>query len=243
MIRTIPYEKVSDIYDGLMQKLDYESWSKYILLIAEGNLHHNSKILELGSGNCKMANIITGKFKNYFATDISMTMLRYSNGKSVSKICCDMSLLPFKKKFDFIFSAFDSVNYILTKKSLLNLFKEVKQVLSNDGIFTFDVSLEENSLNFIISKTTEGEYNGNSYRMISKYNKRTRIHFNNFYIWNTAGEKFKEMHKEKIYKIDTYFELSEKAGLQTLECYDCFDISDVNSKSKRAQFVMRKMTK
>ena len=79
--------------------------------------------------------------------------------------------------------------------------------------------------------------------MVSKYNKRTRIHSNNFYIWNKAGEKFKEMHKEKIYNIDTYFELSEKAGLQTVECYDCFDFSDVNSKSKRAQFVMRKMSK
>ena len=242
MIRTIPYEKVSNIYDGLMQKLDYESWSNYILLIAEDNLSTDSKILELGSGNCKMANIIVGKYQNYIATDISISMLRASNVNGFSKICCDMSLLPFKIKFDFIFSAFDSINYILKKKSLFNLFKEVKQLLRDDGIFTFDVSLEENSVNFIISKTIEGQYNGNSYRMVSKYNKRTRIHSNNFYIWNKAGEKFKEMHKEKIYNIDTYFELSEKAGLQTVECYDCFDFSDVNSKSKRAQFVMRKMS-
>lgn len=241
MIRTIPYEKVSAIYDGLMEKLDYESWSKYILLIAEDYIHNESKILELGSGNCKMAQIIADKYRNYFATDISVPMLSSSNKISFSKVCCDMSLLPFKKDFDFIFSAFDSVNYILKKKSLLKLFKEVKGLLSRDGIFTFDVSLEENSLNFIISKTTEGQYNGNSYRMISKYNKRIRIHSNNFYIWNGAGEKFKEMHKEKIYEIDTYFELAEKAGLHTVECYDCFDFSDVNSKSKRAQFVMRKI--
>jgi hypothetical protein len=49
------------------------------------------------------------------------------------------------------------------------------------------------------------------------------------------------MHKEKIYHIDTYFKLAGKAGLQVVACYDCFDFIDVRPKSKRAQFVMRKI--
>ena len=240
IVRTKPYDKVSAIYEGLMRKLDYESWSKYILLIAEDNIHSQSKILELGSGNCKMAEIISAIYQDYFATDISLPMLRSSNRNRLTKVCCDMTLLPFKTKFDFIFSAFDSVNYILKKKWLLNLFNEVNYLLEKDGLFTFDVSLEENSLDFVISKTTEDKHNGNLYQMISKYNSRSRIHYNKFYIWNDSGKKYKEVHKEKIYNIDTYFQLAEKAGLQTVACYDCFDFKDVNSKSKRAQFVMRK---
>jgi SAM-dependent methyltransferase len=240
MITVKPYEKVSEIYKGLMHNLDYISWSKYILLIAEDQIHPNSKILELGSGSCEMANLITEGYKNYIATDISFQMLSSYDKSDLKRICCDMTALPFKSKFDFIFSAFDSVNYILKKKSLSNLFKEVSRLLSEDGIFTFDVSLEENSLNFIISKTTESLHNGYSYRMTSKYNKRSKIHSNNFYIWNEAGEKYKEMHKEKIYEIDTYFEFAERAGLYTVACYDCFDFENVKEKSKRAQFVMRK---
>jgi len=240
MITVKPYEKVSEIYKGLMRKLDYNSWSKYILLIAEGQIHSDSKILELGSGSCEMASLITSSYKNYVATDISFQMLSSCEKSDLKRICCDMTMLPFNSKFDFIFSAFDSVNYILKRKSLSNLFKEVSHLLCDTGIFTFDVSLEENSLNFIISKTTENCHNGLTYRMISKYNKRSRIHSNNFYIWNEAGEKYKEMHKEKIYEIDTYFELAERAGLYTVACYDCFDFEDVKAKSKRAQFVMRK---
>lgn len=235
------YEKVSVIYDGLMKKLDYDSWAKYILLIAEDNVYSKAKILELASGNCKMAKIITDRYKNYYATDISFQMLVSSRNNELKKVCCDMTLLPFKTKFNFIFSAFDSVNYILNQRSLLNLFKEVNNLLSDDGIFTFDVSLQNNSLNFITRKSTEGQHKGNWYQLLSKYNKRSRIHYNNFYIWNESGNKFKEMHKEKIYDINTYFKLSEKAGLITESCYDCFTFNDVNSKSKRAQFVMRKI--
>jgi predicted TPR repeat methyltransferase len=241
MLRVKPYEKVSAIYDGLMSNLDYASWSKYILLIAEENINEKSKILELGAGSCKIAEVISKSYKNYIATDISFPMLHSADNKNLKRICCDMSLLPFKKKFDFVFSAFDSVNYILKKKLLLNLFYEVKHLLEDNGIFTFDVSLEENSLNFLVSKTTEGHHNGNQYQMKSKYNSLRRIHSNNFYIWNDAGKKYKEMHKEKIYHIDTYFKLAEKVGLQIVACYDCFDFKDVTSKSKRAQFVMRKI--
>ena len=236
-----PYEKVSGIYDGLMKKLDYESWSKYILLIAKENVHDEAKFLELGAGNCKMAKILSEKYKNYYASDISISMLCSSHKNHLKKICCDMTSLPFKAKFDFVFSAFDSVNYILKQKSLLNLFKEINYLLEEDGIFTFDVSLEKNSLNFITSKSTEGQHNGYWYRMLGKYNKRSRIHYNNFYIWDESGIKFKEVHKEKIYKIDTYFKLADKAGLHIEACYDCFSFKDVNQKSERAQFVMRKI--
>ena len=237
------YEKVSSIYEHLMKSLDYQSWSEYILLIAKENLHLDAKILELGAGNCKMAKIISEKFKHYYATDISYPMLNYSNRGNVKKVCCDMTSLPFNYKFDLIFSTFDSVNYILKQKSLLKLFIEVNKLLSMDGIFTFDVSLEENSYNYTISKRTDGQLNGTRYQILSKYNKRNRIHNNTFYIWNKMGEEYKESHKEKIYNIKTYFNLAEKAGLHTEACYDCFDFTNVKKKSKRAQFVMRKINR
>jgi ubiquinone/menaquinone biosynthesis C-methylase UbiE len=235
-----PYEQVSAIYNDLMKKLDYTSWSNYILLIARENVHDEARFLELGAGNCKMAKILSQKYTNYLASDISLSMLRSGDKNNTRKICCDMTLLPFKEKFDFVFSTFDSVNYVLKQKSLKNLFTEVNYLLSKDGIFTFDVSLEKNSLNFTTGKLTEGQYNGFIYKMVSKYNKLSRIHYNNFYIWNESGIKFKEVHKEKIYPINTYFKLAEKAGLHIVACYDCFTFKDINQKSERAQFIMRK---
>jgi len=236
-----PYEQVSAIYDGLMKKLDYETWSNYILEISNEYFHNDTKVLELGAGNCKIADFISTRYNNYVATDISFSMLNSSKKRKLKKVCCDMTSLPFKEKFDFIFSAFDSVNYILKQKSLLNLFKEIYYLLEEDGLFTFDASLEKNSLNFSISKSTEGRHNDYQYRMLSKYNKRSRIHSNHFYIRDEFGNEFKELHKEKIYKIDTFFKLAEKAGLYTEACYDCFSFNNVKQNSQRAQFVMRRI--
>ncbi|MCK7522799.1 MAG: class I SAM-dependent methyltransferase [Ignavibacteriales bacterium] len=59
-----------------MKKLDYDSWSKYILLIAKENVDDKAKFLELGAGNCKMAKILSERYKNYYASDISLSMLR-----------------------------------------------------------------------------------------------------------------------------------------------------------------------
>jgi SAM-dependent methyltransferase len=237
-----PYEKVSAIFNGLIKKLDYESWSNYILTIAEVYLQKDAKVLELGAGNCKIAEFISSRYRNYYATDISLAMLKSSIKKNPNRICCDMTALPFNTKFDFIFSNFDGVNYILKQKSLSKLFSEVFRLLRKEGVFTFDVSLEMNSLHFVVSKSAEGRDNGYSFRRISQYNKRSRIHSNHFSIRDEFGKEFKEVHKEKIYKIDTYFKLAEKAGLYTEACYDCFTFKDVKENSQRAQFVMRKIS-
>ncbi len=236
-----PYEKVSAIFDTLMKKLDYESWSNYILKIAGDYIEIDAKILELGAGNCKIAEFISARYSNYVATDISLSMLSSSKKNNLNKICCDMTALPLKSKFDFIFSNFDGVNYILKQKTLFRLFTEVFHLLKSDGVFTFDVSLESNSLNFVVSKSEEGRSNGYSFQRISHYNKISRIHSNHFCIKDDFGNEFKEVHKEKIYKIDTFIKLAEKAGLYTEACYDCFTFKDVKKKSQRAQFVMRKI--
>ncbi len=239
-MKVSPYEKVAEVYDGLMKKVDYPTWSKYLLVIAEENIPDNARILELGAGNCKMAEIFSKKYENYLATDISLSMLKKSSNNQFAKICCDMTAIPIKDKFDFIFSAFDGVNYILKQKTLANLFSEVYNLLNDDGIFTFDVSLESNSLKLIISDIIEDNYNGSWFQRISKYNKHSRIHYNKFYIRDDSGLEFKEVHKQKIYDISSYFKLAEKAGLYTEHCFDCFTFKDVSKKSHRAQFVMRK---
>jgi SAM-dependent methyltransferase len=239
-MRVKPYDQLSLVYDQLMKDVDYKSWSKYLLDLSEDYLTEDSKILELASGNCKMAEIISKRYRNYLASDKSYSMLTSAHNKSIPKICCEMEYLPFKEKFDFVYSAFDSINYILTKRKLFNLFREVYFVLNDNGIFTFDVSLENNSLRFQIAKTYEDSYNGYHFTRINKYNKRIRIHYNRFIISNNKGQKVKEVHKQKIFDVMTYFELADKSGLHIEACYDCFTFSDLNKDSERAQFVLRK---
>ncbi len=224
-----------------MKDVDYNSWTNYVLQIADDYLFEDSKILEIAAGNCKMAGRISGKYAKYFASDISYPMLNSAQVNHIQKVCCDMLSLPFKEKFDFVFSAFDSLNYILTQRKLFYLFQEVYFLLNDNGVFTFDVSLEPNSTRFQIAKSYEDSFNGYHFRRINRYNKRTNIHYNNFIITDRDGQEIKEVHKQKIYDVMTYFRLADKAGLHIEACYNCFTFNDLKKDSERAQFVIRKV--
>jgi len=234
------YESVSLIYGELMRDVKYKKWSKYLLdVVSEYIDKKTPSVLELGAGDCKIARRISEKYHNIIASDLSLPMLQQGNKVFISKVCCDMTSLPFKNKFDLIYSTFDSVNYLLSKRKLLTLFLEAKKVLSSSGIFTFDVTLEKNSLDFEGSYTVEGKINGYSFTRKSKYNSSSRIHKNIFRIKDEYGNVKKEIHKQKIYKFKTYFNIIAKSGMYVVECLDAFTFSNGNRNSERVQFILK----
>jgi len=237
------YEKLPLIYSYLMRKVDYSTWAKYLFTLVREGCTEDSKALELGAGNCKLADHLSGCFPDLIATDISRYMLFSNKNKFYPKVCCDMSALPFKSKFEIIYCTFDSVNYLTSKKKLFKLFKEAANCLSGSGVFTFDASLEKNS--FIYTKVPErnGIYKGIKFRQVSVYNPATRIHKNTFTIKLRTGEVFSEVHKQKIYPFETYFELLEKAGLAVSNCYKAFSYKDGSGDSERVQFITRRIKK
>lgn len=151
-----------------------------------------------------------------------------------------MISIPFNFKFDLIFSTFDSVNYLLSKKKLSALFQQVRDLLKDEGIFTFDVSLEKNSLEFMKDYLVEGSYKGYNFKRVSKYSKSRKIHKNIFYITNSNKKVIKEVHEQKIYDFETYFNLIYKAGLYVVDCFETFTFKISTAESERIQFILKK---
>jgi len=238
--RAKAYENVSLIYEELMKDINYPDWAKYIQNISLEFVRTDSKVLELGAGNCKLANLLRKKFPNIIATDISAQMLKSDTKNAVKKVCCDMSFLPFNTKFDLIFSTFDSVNYLMSKKKLLALFKQAKILLADDGVFTFDVSLEKNSLEFLQDHAIEGSTGSYSFKRVSKFYKSRKVHNNIFYIADADNNVVKEVHKQKIYDFETYFDLIFKAGLYVVDCFETFTFKIGQAHSDRIQFILKK---
>lgn len=239
-IKSKIYDEVVYIYSHLMRKVHYDYWADYIYSITNRYTDHNSKVLEIACGNCQLAQFLSDYYPNYFASDLSLPMLRQSKNMPHNKICCNMIRLPFKGKFDLVISAFDSINYLIVPKEIILLFDEVSRILTNNGIFTFDVSLESNSFKHIRDANRKSSFNGIKYLQKSSYNPKTRIHKNYFLITRNNGQIFEEMHIQKIYPLKTYFKLLDKANLQVLECYDAFTCKSASEKSSRVQFLVRK---
>ena len=234
------YKNVSFIYEELMKDVNYQEWANYILNISSEFTGKDSKVLDLGAGNCKIANLFSKEFSNIIATDISLPMLKSDTDNVVSKVCCDMTSLPFDTKYGLIFSTFDSVNYLMSKKKLLALFKQVSFLLEDNGIFTFDVSLEKNSLEFLQDHAVEGSTSGYSFKRVSKFFKSRKVHKNIFYIRGADNIVVKEVHEQKIYDFETYFDLIFKAGLYVVDCFETFTFKIGNAGSDRIQFILKK---
>jgi ubiquinone/menaquinone biosynthesis C-methylase UbiE len=232
------YDKVADIYPHLMQTIRYDKWAKYIFKIVNSSVKKSDIVLELGAGNGDLAN----HFKNYYPhiiiTDLSFKMLNQERIYGGLKICCDMTRTPFNTNFNLIYSAFDSINYLTSRKKLLAFFKEIKRILNKGGIFTFDVSLERNSLKHIKEPFRKGNYKGISYVQKSKYNPKSRIHMN-FFSMETENGKFYENHRQKIYPFEEYFQAIDKSGLYVAECFNAFTFDLGNAECERVQFVVK----
>jgi hypothetical protein len=239
MAKTKPYQVLSLIYSHLMKNIRYDKWAKYLYEIVRKDYPKKSKVLELAAGDCSFAKYFIKYYPSLTVTDISFNMLSKNNYLK-NKVCCNMLHLPFKSKYDLIYSNFDSINYILSGKLLLYLFKEVSLLLNDDGKFVFDVSLEKNSYLHTRKNNREGKYNGLTYRQSSTYNPDSGIHINKFTLKLANGDEYSEIHREKIYSFDTYFKLIEKTCLYVVDCYEAFTFNPGNKNSNRIQFILKK---
>jgi|CZKP01.1.fsa_nt_gi SAM-dependent methyltransferase len=239
MVKAKPYQVLPLIYSHLMKRIRYDKWAQYLYEIVRKDCPKKSKVLELAAGDCSFAKYFIKYYPSITVTDISYFMLSKNNYLK-NKVCCNMLHLPFKSKYDLIYSNFDSINYILSARLLLKLFIEVSLLLNDDGIFVFDVSLEKNSYIHTKKNNREGKYKGLTYRQSSTYNPGSGIHLNKFTIRLANGDEYSEIHKEKIYSFDTYFKLIDKTSLYVVDCYEDFTFKPGNKNSNRIQFILKK---
>jgi SAM-dependent methyltransferase len=237
------YTYVSLIYAHLMRSINYGMWAKYIFCLGNYVQKQNLRVLELACGNGELAKHLKVKFKNYFVTDLSSAMLFSFSHKFKKKVVCELTSLPFKKKFDFVFSTFDSMNYLINSEKFLRMLMEISRLLTDDGIFTFDVSLEKNSLKYQKHLNRTGKVGDVKYKQKSYYNQKSHLHYNHFEITLANGEKVEEIHKQKIYRFEEYFSMIDLSDFYVLECLNAFTFDNASQESERAQFILKKRNK
>lgn len=234
------YSAIAEIYAFLMRKIDYKDWSDYLLALFSNFGTTDGRLLELGGGIGTISSYLRKYFPLIFISDLSKEMLFQCTDPRLTRVCCDMRYMPFKKKFDIMYSTFDSVNYMLTESDLKKLFESINDISHENTIFTFDVSLEKNSIKYEKHLNRKGKFKEMQYVQTSRYDRKERLHYNYFEIIMPDGNILNETHVQKIHKFETYFEIIDEAGLYVVDCFDAFSFDKAGEKSIRAQFVLKK---
>lgn len=203
-----------------MRHVDYERWYSYIQSIMLQYIKNPKTILELGCGTGKFGAKFSRDNYQIFGMDNSIEMLSVASArtyKNFRTFCADMRNFNLSKKFDFVFSVHDTLNYFLNKDDILKVLRSVKKIMHKKSIFFFDITTEYNIKKYFHNNKTHYSVRDIEVEWENEYDPVNKIiysvlTFNHDNCINT------EKHLQRIYSV------KEIKKLLTLEKFKIVDI-------------------
>lgn len=234
------YTAIAPFYNGIMEHVDYRGWGEYLSRVLKPFVKKSGVLLELASGTGKLIKYLKVKHTLYIQSDLSFPMLAESPHKN-NRLNFDMREIPLKENsIDVSICTFDALNYILNKRMMKKTFSGIYRMTAPGGLFVFDVALEANSYEYQKSGTRAIFGEDGLCEQYTEYNDRTKIHTNKFRVIDLDGNTRWETHRQRIYPVSFFAELSVQTGFEIVSAFDAFTERPLRAKSLRAQFIVRK---
>lgn len=246
-MEVVPYSRLAEHYDRLMGHVHYDFWATSLQRILKRHKCKPESLLELGAGTGKLAlNLQIPTLKFQVHSDISFPMVQAAGSEfPYPRLACDATAIPFADScFDVILMCYDAVNY-LEPRGIRRLFEEAKRVLKPGGFFLFDVTTEENSLNWFEDYCDAFEACGGLLVRRSSYDQAKKVQHNYIDVFEPlAGtdyyQRMSEHHQQYIYSIPALCEWVEECGLALTDLLDANSLREATPKSERIHFVVRR---
>lgn len=238
------YHHLAEIYDQLMEHVNYTYWAEYIQTILHTFYPDKpfDRILDCSCGTAAFFNHwYPNSEQSLVASDLSGTMLQSARRKNslLPLIQADMKRLPFSAGFGLILCLYDSFNYLLTPDEILNFFYSVSQSLIPGGVLIFDVTTATNCQRYFHNEQSTSQIQSLVCHRISRYDTQTMTQYNHFTIHH-SDEIVQETHIQKIYTIHHINELIQNSPLIPVQALADFSFKSGTEKSERIHFILEK---
>lgn len=241
------YEKLAEIYDSLMDHVDYKKWATYLKRLFYFADMDINNILDLSCGTGTLLFFTEEQTYRFFGCDISKYMLKKANAKLsehniplFANDACNISLKD--QTFDVVIFLYDSINYILKKDHLSHLFNEVMRILKPGGLFIFDTVTEYHCKTYF-QHSYESEYwQKKGYERKSVYDNQSKMQKTYFKI--KLGKKFYlEKHQQRIYSAEELVTISGKNHFTLVGIFQDFTFNQMKSDAQRVHYICKKHPK
>ena len=162
------YRQLAESYDKQLKdkltKKMYNEWREELETALKRFKINKGTLVDLGCGTGISTIPYINKFNKIIGVEISKPMLKEARKKSskVKWMNQDIINLKIKEQADVVTCHFDVLNHILKKKDLQKIFQNVYDILSNRGIFIFDLMSPE-SFEWLKKKGRKSEVPERSY--------------------------------------------------------------------------------
>lgn len=238
------YREFSQIYDLLMDDIDYGKWASYIMEKIKGN----GKILEAACGTGSITKILAENNYRVTAFDLSSDMLMRAYEKlginsGVRFLNLDMTDFSIEDKFDCAICCCDGVNYLTKDQSSL-FFKNIYMHLNDKGRFIFDISTEY-KYEEMFNDTYVYDSGDVFYvweNVLDEAEKYVSMEIN-FFVKdiNDKYERITEVQTQYLHSVRELCSMLKYAGFENIEVYDDYSMKDVQRTSLRAVFCAEKL--
>ena len=244
------YTSFAQVYDLFMDNVPYEEWSQRLAEILKENGIEDGILLDLGCGTGKLTRLMEEKGFDMIGVDNSFEMLDIAKASSKENI---LYLLQDMREFELygtvraIYSACDSVNYILEEEDLREVFTLVNNYLDPKGIFIFDINTKYKYEELLGENTFAETREEGSFIWENFYDPEEEINEYDLTLYiKDKDEKFvrfQETHYQRCYTLEMIKRLLEEAGLEFVMAYDDYSRKPMCEESERILVVARECRK
>lgn len=240
-----PYSELAEIYDRVMDHVDYVSWAKFIASIFQRFRIKVKSILEIACGTGNLSVELHKLGYSMTGMDVSPYMLAKTAQKfrelsiPLKLFSSTMTSIPLACQFDAVLCIYDSINYLTTPDDFMQTFKEVASVIGSGGFFIFDVCTVKNSEMFFSNNIMVENIDGVSYKRVCKFNQSEKIQENQFHI-SKNGKLYVETHLQKIYRLEEIKAMIKETPFWVRGIYNDLSFMIGTENSERVHFVLQK---
>ena len=221
------YSTLADWFEYLNDDCDYENWSQYLLT---GVREYLSDVkpsffgLDIGCGSGYFTRAFTKFGYTMTGVDMSVEMLdkarslSLKEGLSCEYLLGDITKFKTPKKYAFAMAINDCFNYV-PKNKLVSAFKRVRDCLTKDGLFVFDISSERKFLKKIANTVSVDDRDDVTYLSFNSVEEDKVTMDVTLFVKgeNAKYERFDERHTQYIYREEEILSALDSAGFTLLK--------------------------
>jgi SAM-dependent methyltransferase len=281
------YTSFAEVYDLFMDNVPYGEWADYLCSILREFQIEDGILLDLGCGTGRLTRLLAGKGYDMIGVDNSMEMLDIARNQQWKEESSDEEIFPQAaspqilyllqdmREFELygtvraVYSACDSLNYILEEDELLAVFRLVNNYLDPKGIFIFDMNTPFKYEELLADNTFAENREEGSFIWENDYDPESGINEYDLTLFVREGDgdnmysgevptgeictddvpqetvhperflRFQELHYQRSYSVQQIRALIGQAGMEFLAVYDGYTKQPLRPDSERMTIVAR----
>ena len=258
------YNSFAWVYDTFMDNIPYDEWTEYLTgLLAEYGVREGL-VLDLGCGTGNVTARLAERGFDMIGIDNSEEMLMEAQEKNMESGSGILYLLQDMRSFELygtvaaVVSICDSMNYILEKEDLEQVFRLVNNYLDPGGIFVFDFNTRYKYQEVIGDQVIAENREDCSFIWENSYDEKEHINIYDLTIFikesedpteEDSGEednlfrRYQETHYQKGWRVEDMEEAATAAGMKVLAVYDAFTEEAPRQDSERLYMIVQEQGK